>query len=215
MLDSLLNVFNKDFVRLNKSEISVDESESDALVKNFKFVNADFFSFNKTILDKTNELFKNNSIDVSLAQGCDGMILFCCNEKWHLFLVELKSSFSATNINKAKDQIQTTFPKLMMALTLVQEMINIDDVAIHGFIVTKPPTSEQKTKIFKKARQNRGYCVEQLCERLILKNDTIILKENSILRKFNLNEQYRFEKMPLHYISSEEGSLDVTKYCNQ
>lgn len=76
MIDKLHSIFNVDFVSYNESEVLIEEREPGAIVKEIKLVNADFFSFNKELLDRTNELFKDNVSKNSLAMGCDGLVLF-------------------------------------------------------------------------------------------------------------------------------------------
>lgn len=213
MIDKLRSVFNSDFVDFKESTVIISETQKTALVTNIEFFNAHFYSFNKEVLSKTQYFFEKTKGEASLTESCDGMLLFYAKGKWNLFLIELKSSFKPEHVSKAQEQIQCTFPRLMMPLEIIKDIVRSKELHVQGFIVSNPPTSEQKTRILKKAGGVDGYCIEKLCVKLINNLESVITKENSILSRFSLNDNFIFNELRLHYIDAvQQKKIDVMKY---
>lgn len=212
MINNLHEIYNKDFVEYIQDEVVIKEHDTGARVDSIKVKNAKFYSFNKDILDRTNEIFKSNSGKIRLTKGCDGILLFQIEKQWYLFLIELKSGFSATNIEKATVQLQITYSKLSMILNIIEGIVELKDCQLRGFIIAEKPNSEQKVKISKKADTFNGYCIEKLCKKMIVGIDICIEKDNSILSKLPLKDKYKFEKMHLFYIPSDQTEIDITSF---
>lgn len=212
MINKLHSIFNIGFVNVVDNEIEITEREQGARVNSVKVSNATFFNFNKEILDKANDIFKNNNHSISLAKGCDGILLFKVDEIWYLFLIELKSKFSSTNINNANQQIQISFAKIAVLMSMIKDFVPLNECRKRAFIVCEEPCSEEKSRFLKISASISGYCIEKLCMKLIERLDISIHKEHSLLKDFPLNEAYCFDKMPLYYIPSTKREINVLEY---
>lgn len=95
-------------------------------------------SFYKKAVD--NDRFK------FLFKDCDGTFLVRNEEGgWTIYLCELKTSASKDNLLQAKDQIVSTYLKLVAQLSILQSYI-ASTIKVKGIIIAHAPTPEQKSR---------------------------------------------------------------------
>ncbi|MCT4614246.1 MAG: hypothetical protein N4A49_05145 [Marinifilaceae bacterium] len=212
MKESFDKIFNPDFLTFNESEVIIEEADSNAEVKEIKLINANFYSFKKELIDHNCEIFKGNTQSLSLTSGCDGIVLFEKNKQWYLFLIELKSKFSTTNVKKAKNQVQLMYPKLMMYFNICKKYVDINQLIVKDIIVSNSPNSEVKSNLLKKHSAGKLNAIEKIAYKFINNKNHVIDGEDKVLTNFGLSDYCNFDTMELHYVSVESNAIDITKY---
>lgn len=156
-----------------------------------------------------NSLKKKAKTESSLAKGCDGILLLEHKDEWYLCLIELKSGFM--KLAYATEQLEITYCKFLMLLEIV-EGIDISKFKLIGFLISNLPDAEQKSKILKKSKACKGYCIEKLFERLLIFGKVTKKEENSILNNFPIKDKFKFNKMHIHYIKASTKSVNILDY---
>ena len=209
--EKINTVFNKDIASCVSKSIKIYEADEGATLKEFEILNENSIVIDNEILDHCNRVFKDNNSKLSLNTGCDGIILTKIKDEWCLVVIELKSSFTTNAIRKAKNQLQSTYPKVAMILSMVDVSIPIKNLKVVGFIISKKPTAEKKSNILKRASIDIKPCIEKVCRKFITKGEYLFDK-GDYLGFLPLRDDYCFDEMIVHYIDSDKLSFNLSSY---
>lgn len=83
-----------------------------------------------------------------LQHDCDGIMLFEHNGQKYILLSELKSTFSSSKIDYAKNQLVGSYMKIIGILSIFQGF-KIQDYKVAGIIASFAPTDEQINSLSK------------------------------------------------------------------
>ncbi|OAV73104.1 hypothetical protein Barb6_00554 [Bacteroidales bacterium Barb6] len=131
-----------------KNVYSIKENDPQATVKEFSFDISEGIAIDNKFIKLLSGLFESS--DEIFRKECDGIVLFEHSGKNYCLLIELKSTFNAYNIDRARKQIISTYIKLNMSLNLLADY-NKDDFIFIGMIVAKEPNAKDLEDIQKMA----------------------------------------------------------------
>ena len=113
-------------------------------------VRSDLTNISNEFLHKsTTAYYKDNDGKPEIQHDCDGIMLVHHNNNDYLVLMELKTTYSKTNIEKAEKQIAASLFRMICRLKPLNSF-DIHNCKVCGMIVSLPVTSEIKRDIKKK-----------------------------------------------------------------
>ncbi len=211
MIHSLEQILNKDHYSKTSNTVEVIEIDPKSKVKKVQFSanKYEIFALDRKFIENSNILLKCDSCK-ELKSICDGLFLIEKENNFHLFLVELKSSFSTQEYNKAKQQIEASFSKLNVLLTCF-EKYDIKICQIHSFIIGLDLAAEKQghlLKVYQSGTKDPDYV---FCFDLIWKKKFEIKKENSIFKDTPLKFK-GFDVVYFPYEEIEQTGIDLSLY---
>lgn len=93
-----------------------------------------------------------------LRHDCDGVLCVEEQDRWVLYVVELKSAFSSESITKAKDQIVGSCLKVMSLFRHLQAYVSKSMIEVQGVIVAYEATTEALNAISKLNDSRGAFC---------------------------------------------------------
>ena len=115
----------------------------------------DGFEISNQIIKAANSLYEKVTQKKLLRRDCDGIFLTEKGGKTYLFLCELKSKFTVSEIASAKDQIIGSYLKLHALLSLLQ-VYKQEELVIRGIIASFSPTDEMLSFMSKEMENDQG-----------------------------------------------------------
>jgi hypothetical protein len=115
----------------------------------------DGFEISNQIIKAANSLYGKVTQEKLLKKDCDGIFLTEKDGKTYLFLCELKSKFTVSEIASAKDQIIGSYLKLHALLSLLQ-VYKQGEFEIRGIIASFSPTDEMLSFLSKEMENDQG-----------------------------------------------------------
>jgi len=196
-------------------EVRISEIGSQAKITEVKWINSDFQVIDPHIVSNMKPLFeKGGSADI-LRLDCDGIMMFEKDGQKYLFFSELKSGFDARRINKAKNQIISSYLKINMLLSVLSDY-NKQDYIIKGFIFSNPPTTTDFQELSKVKMLGSDSCfmtepffVFGLC----FDKDTVSLKPTSCYELKNIpfdKDRGLFQQIEFYHIPVPNGQTSIT-----
>jgi hypothetical protein len=150
-------------------------------------------------------LFKDS--DNVFKKDCDGIVLFEHNNKCYCFLVELKSAFDTKMINRAQEQILSTYIKLNMSLGLLADYHKVEFI---GIIASNEPDDDRLLGIENMSMYSLSDTTEPEKKQHIfpinLFKKKVVYGDYYLKQKgYNLNSNVIYEKMKYYYVSIPSG----------
>lgn len=216
MLRHLSDIINENKVDFYPGIVTVIEEERSSKVTymNFKLQDHTIWSINKSALNDMNKFISSDNGKVYLSHECDGILICDYNGKKYLVIIELKSSYTVTNIKKARLQLQASYVKIMSILNML-DGCNIDDFECCCFIVSLEPDAETISHFRKRALLlGNKYCIEKFCLKLAKSKDKKVLLERkfSEIIKLKINSKLIFNILPIYHVSALDHVVDLAKY---
>lgn len=147
-MKQLISEFNRVFLKYKSSGVidyTFDEEDNIGKTDTFQHltingINA--YLISKYIIKNTTTLYNNAKSSETLRKDPDGIFLIEeCGMKY-IYIVEMKSSYTKSNIVKAKDQVVGAYLKLHSLFSLLQSY-NPSEWIVRGIIASFSPTSER------------------------------------------------------------------------
>lgn len=199
-----------------RDSVLIKENDAKAKVKELKWINSCFQSIDTKIVKDLTGFFSRNKAPDVFNWDCDGIIIFEENGNKYVFLSELKSSFSSSELYHAKDQLISSYIKVNMILHLLPGY-NKQDYIFKAFIISLPANGSYIRDLHKELLFTRGskYKTEaefadELCNSA---NRCLTLKATECheLKDLPLGDNCLFNELEFHFIEVPHGasSIDV------
>lgn len=220
--DDLKVLFPNYMMEYRKENVSIREKSADAKVKELRWHNANFQCIDAAIVkDMTSFFQKSGSPDI-FHSDCDGILLFeGGNGHKYMFLSELKSTFDASDVYHAKDQIISSYLKINLIMHLLR-CYNSDDFIVKGFIACLPPNPNYLRDLYKQQMYKPGSRYQTEAEFVLdlcynKEKKTIVRpRDCHKLKDLPLGSTGIFKEIEFHYVEVPEGcdstELDVSEF---
>ena len=176
---------------------------------------SDMTSISNEFLHKTtSSYYRDNKQKPQMQHDCDGLLFIHYNNNDYLVAMELKSSYTKDNIEKAEKQIAVSLFRMICRLMPLKNF-NIHNCKLCGVIVSLPVTSETKRDIKKKkdTQKTLSYFEEQANHFLHKSHPYIIKDEDRIkLSDLPVNPTYIPKRIPLFHVDVEKGVSEINIY---
>lgn len=193
----------------------IEESNGEPGVEGVNIkVLSDMTSIDHSFLDHTTTLYyKNNTCKPEVQHDCDGILLVNFNNVDYLVLMELKTSYTCTNIKKAEKQLAASMFRVLCRLYPLTSF-NIHQYKVCGIIVSLPVGAELKRDIIKKKNANvtlRRY--EEQAAHFLKKSDPYNLDDTHVkIGNLPVNQVFVKNPLPIFHIDVEKGVSEIDIY---
>ncbi len=178
-------------------------------------VQSDLTNISNEFLHKTTVSYiRDNTHKPEIQHDCDGIMLIHHNNNDYLVAIELKTTYSNTNIKKAEKQIAASLFRMIYRLNPFNSF-NFHSYKICGMIVSLPISTEIKRDIRKK--QNTGKTLrhfEEQASHFLRTSMPYILEDDEHIKMSELpvNQTYIIKQIPLFHIDVNKGITDINIY---
>lgn len=165
-MKQLIDEFNKVYPQYAAREVvdsTFDESENagkDKTLRNLTIYKTNAFVIPNIIASDANSFYNKAKSPNILEKVCDGIFLKKEADRKFIYICELKSSFIADNIVKAKDQVVGSYLKLHSLLSLLQSYKQ-SEWTVRGIIALFTPPAEKVQDFLRK--KSTGDKVSSFC----------------------------------------------------
>lgn len=168
-------------------------------------VKSDITSIDHSFLNRsTSVYYKNNTCKPEVQHDCDGILLVNYNNEDFLIVMELKTSYSYTNIKKAEKQLTASLFRVLCRLNPLNSF-DIHQYKMCGIIVSLPVPSEIKRDIRKKKNAKIALKRFELQADHFLKKSVPYNLEDCHIKMCNLPVKSLFIKNPLPLFHIDVG----------
>lgn len=225
LYQNLIQIFNPNFfdITVGGGTYDVKETDSNATVKKVTFdYRGHLMSIDNSVFNKTDALFKEDENTdkgmPALRHGCDGVFVIEHNEQKYIVFIELKSSYTPDNIQKAERQIAASYLRIMMLLDCI-DGVKLNQYKKCGIIVSHPLSTEKLTYIQKKKLVSGSDLTryDKQCLRYATKKQESfpLTKQYAKLDKLPVKDSLYFGELPTFHISinhdSAQGRFNLDK----
>ena len=163
--------------------------------------------------NSTSSYYKRNTCKPEIQHDCDGIMLLHYKNDDFLVLLELKSHFTKTNIEKAEKQIAASLFRMICRLKPLNSF-DVHNCKVCGIIVSLPVSDETKRDI--RVRKNAGKKLKRFEEQayhFLRKSQPYLLEDEHIgLSKLPVNPVYIKKQIPLFHIDVKKGFSEIDIY---
>ncbi len=196
--------------------VLITEKNDTAKVKKLKWTNSCFQNIDTKIVKDLTAFFVENQAPEVFNWDCDGISIFEEDGHKYVFLSELKSSFSSSELYHAKDQLISSYIKINMILHLLPGYKK-QDYIFKAFIVGLPANKNYIRDLHKQLFLNSGskYKTEaEFTDELYNSSErslTLRATECHKLKDLPLGHNCLFNELEFHFIEVPNGasSIDV------
>lgn len=135
-------------------EVIEAEPKSELDFRRFVVTGKDGYVFPREFAADTVSFYGKSGSPAPMRFNCDGIFFSEIEGRKCLFICELKSSFGASQIAHAKEQIMGTALRLKAQMSI---LLSHPDWEIHGVIVSYEPTENQLISVNKLTSQDAGF----------------------------------------------------------
>lgn len=177
-------------------------------------VQSDLTNILNDFLQKTTSAYyKDNTVKPEIQHDCDGVLYVHYNNNDYLVAMELKTSFSKSNIEKAGKQIAASLFRMICRLSPLRSF-DIHKCKVCGMIVSLPISPEMKRDI--KKRKDEGKTLKLYEEQAyhFLRSSLPYMLDDEHIKMSSLpvNPIYIRKKIPLFHIDVEKGVSEINIY---
>ena len=215
--DDLIAIYQDLFFREYHSgdSFQIDESNGEPGVEGVVVnVLSDMTCIDHSFLHRsTSAYYKNNTCLPHVQHDCDGVLIIHFNNEDFLVLMELKTSYSRTNIEKAEKQLAASLFRILCRLNPLNSF-NIHQYKICGIIVSLPVETELMRDIMKKKNAKvtlRRY--EEQAIHFLKKSEPYYLDDSHVkIGSLPVNPIYVKTPLPLFHINAQKGITAIDIY---
>lgn len=198
------------------NSVQVTETGEEATVRSVTITtDSQFFQIRNSFLKAGGSRYDNGgeTSSVDLGHDCDGAILVEKNGQNCLILLELKSSYSKSSLEKAKKQFLSSYHNLISEFSGLSSF-DPSMLKVCCMLASHPLSDEKKTMYLKWKQCGNGldgYCKRALHYALHPESSTILKKsEDSTINEAPIKETYLFREAQLFHLAVPEGSDSAT-----
>lgn len=199
----------------NGDSFQIDEKCGEPGVDGVRIiVHSDLTNISNEFLHKTtSSYYKDNDGKPEIQHDCDGIMFIHHNNNDYLVIMELKSTYSKKNIEKAEKQIAASLFRMICRLKPLNSF-DIHKCKVCGMIVSLPVTSEIKRDIKKKqnAKKQLKRYEEQACHFMRTMYPYNLDDKHIKMSNLPVNPIYVKKHIPLFHIDVEKGVSDIDIY---
>lgn len=199
-MKQLIDEFNKIFPAFQSSNVvNITFDEDDNIGKDGTFQHLTINGINacvipKHIIKNITSLYNSARSMEALRKDPDGIFLIENKGIKYIYIVEMKSSYTSSNIVKAKNQVIGTYLKLHSLFSILQSY-NPSDWEIRGIIASFSPTAERRKTFLR--QKDMGDKVSSFCYNL-QRDKKYVMPEMNCKKYFS---PLNVPKITLYYVA--------------
>lgn len=195
------------------SSCFIHEPETSATVKDLHIqTSGQLFEVSNCFQKALSGIHNYSQQCTALASDCDGVLIVELDNHPYILFVELKSSYSKSQIGKAQKQLLTGYFKLLVHLNVI-DIFNFEDWKFCSIIASHPVKTEDM-RLFQQWQQQNS--LDRYSEKALFfamhKDEThkITIDEVSDLEVLPIKFPYLCKEIPLFHIDVPTSSTSVT-----
>lgn len=190
--------------------VTINEHEQNAMVKFAEMCyHGKLLSIKNDLLKDCHKIYKENeSNSPELKHDCDGIFFLTCQEKKYFILIELKSKYNKTNLEKAEKQLAASYIRVLSRLSCLKDF-DINRYKVCGIIVSQGPTTAERTKADKKRKTKQRLDRYEKQMMTFCKGDTPFELNHQFVhtQQLPIREDLLFDKLPIFHIDCNGSSV--------
>lgn len=213
LYESLVKLYRPDLFAYcpNGGCICIKEHESGAKVKGAELeCHGQLLSIDNDFLQKAHGIYPDNTCTPELKHDCDGVLAVEVRGCKYLVFIELKSSYTKDNLQKAEKQLAASYLRVMSRLICIVNFVP-DAYKKCGIIISHPLDIAEKQKIKRKQQIGKRldrYDRQALTFATTCKKAFPLEKKYAQLCTLPVRKELLFDSLPIYH-------LDVSQSASQ